>query len=283
MCVKEFIGFSCGHCTIPTLRQCPLTSQHESFPVCKFPAERVTQVDEMCHPCFRVVWKDNVLEEERRHRTLHEQELCMCEVMFTEEERQRRIIPRGAKGKGKAQNWISGQSSELFEEVMRRALSKGETDQQAERHRQETQQGGYEYRGFQMSHSSLATGRSYQNSTTKWYPKESEEEPYPLAAPEEMFVTPAFGMAVVPSGPANYSMHPQQQAIAVPPPLQGHLMSTIPVVRVVRGPECSPVTTAPEKYHQAMSEASISPAICFRRPIVVSSDMGGDRPSSTPP
>lgn len=101
MCVKEFLGYNCGHCSIPYLRQCPLTESNPIYPPCKFPAERPIFTNENCHACARVLWNKKVLEEEAQHRLLHENGSCECEVIFDSEERGRRMRPRGAKGKGK--------------------------------------------------------------------------------------------------------------------------------------------------------------------------------------
>ena len=71
MCVKEFIGFSCGHCALPTLRACPIASQSAHFPYCRYPAERPVQVPENCPSCARVVWNQRTLANEESHRELH--------------------------------------------------------------------------------------------------------------------------------------------------------------------------------------------------------------------
>ncbi|KUJ22284.1 uncharacterized protein LY89DRAFT_762333 [Mollisia scopiformis] len=108
MCVKEFLGYNCGHCSIPYLRQCPLTESNEMYPPCKFPAERPIFTNENCHACARVLWNKKVLDEEAKHRELHENGLCQCEVIFDSEERGRRMRPRGAKGKGKLRELVGG-------------------------------------------------------------------------------------------------------------------------------------------------------------------------------
>jgi hypothetical protein len=102
MCVKEFLGYMCGHCSMPYLRLCPVTASNPTFPVCKFPAERPIFTKENCHSCNRVLWNMEVLRKEEEHRQLHKQGECHCEVIFDTEERERRLRPRGGKGKGKA-------------------------------------------------------------------------------------------------------------------------------------------------------------------------------------
>lgn len=101
MCVKEFYGYNCGHCSVPILRQCPLSSSNPHYPVCKFPAERPIFTNEFCHPCSRVVWNAKVLKEEEEHRARHLRGECLCEVIFEGEDRQKRLCTRGGKGKGK--------------------------------------------------------------------------------------------------------------------------------------------------------------------------------------
>lgn len=82
MCVKEFIGFNCGHCALPTLRGCPIVSQSPHFPYCRYPAERPILVPENCPSCARVVWNQRTLANEDSHREMHYrlgQEECVFE------------------------------------------------------------------------------------------------------------------------------------------------------------------------------------------------------------
>ncbi|TVY71235.1 hypothetical protein LSUE1_G005554 [Lachnellula suecica] len=85
MCVKEFLGYICGHCSIPTLIKCPLTSSNPTFQPCKYPAER-----------------PKVLRDEELHREQHMAGECPCEVIFDGEDREKRLRPRAGKGKEKA-------------------------------------------------------------------------------------------------------------------------------------------------------------------------------------
>lgn len=101
MCVKEFFGYSCGHCSVPVLRPCPLSWANEHFPPCSMPAERPIFTEEYCHPCARVIWNANVLREEEEHRERHRRLECECEVVFDQEERERRGLVTNVKGKGK--------------------------------------------------------------------------------------------------------------------------------------------------------------------------------------
>lgn len=92
MCIKEFFGFACGHCSIPSIRQCPLAFQNPEFPFCSLPAERPLQLNEFCHGCARASWNMRVLEKEAEHKKLHELSRCQCEVIFTDEDRRRQGI-----------------------------------------------------------------------------------------------------------------------------------------------------------------------------------------------
>ncbi|KFY31076.1 hypothetical protein V493_01440 [Pseudogymnoascus sp. VKM F-4281 (FW-2241)] len=71
MCVKEFIGFNCGHCALPTLRACPIASQSPHFPYCRYPAERPIPLTENCPSCARVLWNQRTLANEESHREVH--------------------------------------------------------------------------------------------------------------------------------------------------------------------------------------------------------------------
>ena len=86
MCVKEYVGYNCGHCSIPTLRRCPLSISNPMFPVCNWPAERAIHQQEFCHPCSRVVWNSRVLAEEEKHRQHHLDNECGCGVIFPGED-----------------------------------------------------------------------------------------------------------------------------------------------------------------------------------------------------
>ena len=112
MCVKEFLGYNCGHCSVPVLRQCPLSASNPIFPVCKWPAERPIFTNEYCHACSRVVWNIKVLKDEEDHRERHLRGECMCEVIFEGEDREERIQPHGGKEKlkGKGKNDIQKES-----------------------------------------------------------------------------------------------------------------------------------------------------------------------------
>jgi hypothetical protein len=68
------------------------------------PAERPIFTNEFCHPCSRVVWNAKVLKEEEEHRARHLNGDCLCEVIFEGEDREKRLRPRGRKGRGKGKD-----------------------------------------------------------------------------------------------------------------------------------------------------------------------------------
>ncbi|RDW85054.1 hypothetical protein BP6252_02644 [Coleophoma cylindrospora] len=82
MCVKQFLGFICGHCSIPTLRKCPISLQIDSYPACAIPAEHPIWVNDYCPACGRVVWNNYVLAQERDHEAKHARGECHCNTDF---------------------------------------------------------------------------------------------------------------------------------------------------------------------------------------------------------
>ncbi|RFU36058.1 hypothetical protein B7463_g272, partial [Scytalidium lignicola] len=98
MCVKEFFGFICGHCSVPILKLCPIAAQHMIYPPCEWPAQRAIYVQEYCHPCSRVVWNQTILRQEEEHRARHQRKECSCNVIFGERERKEKESQRILKG-----------------------------------------------------------------------------------------------------------------------------------------------------------------------------------------
>ncbi|KAH6675686.1 hypothetical protein B0J14DRAFT_561399 [Halenospora varia] len=104
MCIKQYLGYICGHCSIPELIRCPLTAQNPVYPPCVIPGERPIQTNENCHPCLRVLWNQKVLAEEEEHRQAHLRNECLCEVVFDGEDKEYRAKlakEQRAKQKGK--------------------------------------------------------------------------------------------------------------------------------------------------------------------------------------
>ncbi|KAJ8059204.1 hypothetical protein OCU04_012175 [Sclerotinia nivalis] len=90
MCVKKFWGYTCGHCSPPSLVKCPTTSQNENFPPCSMMAEQPVFANQFCHGCMRVSWNMQVIADENAHRERHERGECSCEIIFDRAERERR-------------------------------------------------------------------------------------------------------------------------------------------------------------------------------------------------
>ncbi|KAK6864603.1 hypothetical protein PG990_005960 [Apiospora arundinis] len=82
MCIIEYIGYSCGHSSVPVLRLCPMTTHAPTNPVCKDPSHRPTMVGDMCPACSRIThsrWVDIVMFE---HQWMHERGTCGCPATF---------------------------------------------------------------------------------------------------------------------------------------------------------------------------------------------------------
>jgi len=81
----------CGHCSVPLLRQCPLSLSDHYFLPCAIPAERATYMANYCHPCDRAAFNSENLRKEAIHKEQHERGDCECEYVFSPEERERRF------------------------------------------------------------------------------------------------------------------------------------------------------------------------------------------------
>lgn len=106
MCVKQFYGYSCGHCSIPTLIFCPLVASNPFFPTCGFPAERPIFTGQYCHACFRVLWNAKVLKEEEEHRLRHLRGECACEVRFEGEDQEKSLRGQALNGQVEATSHV---------------------------------------------------------------------------------------------------------------------------------------------------------------------------------
>ncbi len=82
MCFQEFIGYTCGHCSLAVLRPCPLTTAGTVHPVCQQLASKPFLTDEMCPACQRILHTRATLIEEYEHRFMHERGVCGCPVNF---------------------------------------------------------------------------------------------------------------------------------------------------------------------------------------------------------
>ncbi len=82
MCFLEFIGFTCGHTSLPVLRPCPLTTASHTFPTCPRRADKPFLAGEMCSACQKIVHSRATQIEEFEHRFMHERGVCGCDTVF---------------------------------------------------------------------------------------------------------------------------------------------------------------------------------------------------------
>ncbi|EPE05800.1 hypothetical protein F503_08331 [Ophiostoma piceae UAMH 11346] len=82
MCFLEFIGYTCGHISLPVLRPCPLTTASHTFPTCPRRADKPFLAGEMCPTCQKIVHSRATQIEEYEHRFMHERGACGCETIF---------------------------------------------------------------------------------------------------------------------------------------------------------------------------------------------------------
>lgn len=120
MCRKDFMGYICGHCSLPRIIPCPITLSNPRFPLCKFIAEIPMWVESYCEPCQRVAFTQNVLLKEKIHMEQHREKKCPCGNDYTEEERQQtkaRLLAEKERGKGVAQvtRPVSGKRQETHQ------------------------------------------------------------------------------------------------------------------------------------------------------------------------
>ena len=82
MCFLEFIGYTCGHISLPVLRPCPLTTASHTFPTCPRRGDKPFLAGEMCPTCQKIVHSRATQIEEYEHRFMHERGACGCETIF---------------------------------------------------------------------------------------------------------------------------------------------------------------------------------------------------------
>ncbi|KAI0385935.1 hypothetical protein F5Y04DRAFT_291306 [Hypomontagnella monticulosa] len=82
MCFTEYLGYTCGHMSLPVKRTCPLTTQLHSNPCCPNSASRPILAMTMCPACARILHGRYVDIIEREHRFMHERGACHCGVIF---------------------------------------------------------------------------------------------------------------------------------------------------------------------------------------------------------
>ncbi|KAI1208972.1 uncharacterized protein F4807DRAFT_105697 [Annulohypoxylon truncatum] len=82
MCFTEFLGYTCGHTSIPVKRPCPMTTQSHVNPICPLPACRPLLAFTMCPSCARIVhgrWVNIIVHE---HEFMHARGACHCPLRF---------------------------------------------------------------------------------------------------------------------------------------------------------------------------------------------------------
>ncbi|KAI0147985.1 hypothetical protein F4776DRAFT_292968 [Hypoxylon sp. NC0597] len=82
MCFIEYMGYTCGHTSLPVKRPCPLTTQLHNNPCCPTPAARPLLAPTMCPACARILHGRYVNIIENEHRFMHERGVCNCQVQF---------------------------------------------------------------------------------------------------------------------------------------------------------------------------------------------------------
>ncbi|KAL8376817.1 hypothetical protein RB595_007776 [Gaeumannomyces hyphopodioides] len=111
MCFQEFIGYSCGHCSMAVLRPCPLTTSEHKNPVCDIQPTRPFLVDAMCPVCSRLMHSRAVLIQEWEHHFLHERGACGCDVIFPD-----LVRPRVIGGASVFQNNVQASSNGIHQQ-----------------------------------------------------------------------------------------------------------------------------------------------------------------------
>ncbi|KAI1075716.1 hypothetical protein F5B20DRAFT_377392 [Whalleya microplaca] len=112
MCFTEYIGYTCGHTSLPVKRPCPLTTQQHSHPSCPRSAARPILAPGMCPPCARILHFRHVNIVEFEHRFMHERGACGCPVRFPFLQHPRVVAPGGVMGhQNHNHNHNQGQSS----------------------------------------------------------------------------------------------------------------------------------------------------------------------------
>lgn len=82
MCFIEFVGYTCGHTSLPVLRPCPLTTASHTFPTCTRRGDKTFFAGEMCCACQKIIHSRATQIEEYEHRFMHERGVCGCETVF---------------------------------------------------------------------------------------------------------------------------------------------------------------------------------------------------------
>ncbi|KAL5320609.1 hypothetical protein ACEPPN_011419 [Leptodophora sp. 'Broadleaf-Isolate-01'] len=297
MCVKEFLGYNCGHCAIPYLRQCPISASNPTFPPCKFPAERPIFTNENCHPCSRVLWNAKVLADEEKHRQQHANGDCDCPVIFDAADRERRLRPRSGKGKGNGKELTQGEPSGAgrTEGENLRDDRRGASNFGYDAHRDNdgpTAPRQYDNGGDTSRDDQQGWAPQGQNSTFSYeYTGYHFEGPGPIRSdlehlargfgiPQNGFVPPQFlssNTLMMNQPGAGMKWYPEHQAhLPVLPPFPSGPPSTVPTIMaassptqpadLVASPEFSPLATYQETFPRFYKNKAASEPAEFRYP-----------------
>ncbi|KAI1799818.1 hypothetical protein F4811DRAFT_557466 [Daldinia bambusicola] len=95
MCFVEYVGYTCGHTSLPVVRPCPMTTQMHTNPTCPRPACRPMLPPTMCPSCGRILHGRFVDIVEHEHRFMHERGACPCDIRFPHLQQPRMIAPSG--------------------------------------------------------------------------------------------------------------------------------------------------------------------------------------------
>ncbi|KAI1478892.1 hypothetical protein F4774DRAFT_426341 [Daldinia eschscholtzii] len=95
MCFVEYVGYTCGHTSLPVVRPCPMTTQMHTNPTCPRPACRPMLPPSMCPSCGRILHGRFVDIIEHEHRFMHERGACSCDIRFPHLQQPRMVAPTG--------------------------------------------------------------------------------------------------------------------------------------------------------------------------------------------
>ncbi|OAA62019.1 hypothetical protein SPI_04878 [Niveomyces insectorum RCEF 264] len=143
MCFLEFIGYTCGHTSLPVLRPCPLTTASHTFPTCPRRADKPFLAGEMCSACQKIVHSRATQIEEYEHRFMHERGVCGCPTVFPYLIRPRTI--GGGSGGSGSDGSSPGKGREKENEPQHQPQDKGKKREGCERDGEEPHTDGQEH------------------------------------------------------------------------------------------------------------------------------------------
>lgn len=105
MCIKSSMGYSCGHCSAPTLIPCPSSMRDPTFPTCAIAAIRIDYTADMCHPCICAVHECKQDQAYQMHAEMHREDMWHCDEIFSDEERRSKEIAVISRNKRNMWEW----------------------------------------------------------------------------------------------------------------------------------------------------------------------------------